>query len=177
MQGENGHSVKPTSGKTWRRAREVGFMIQLPSGNLARVRPVSPEQMLEMGEIPDILTPLIEKMLFDGADADDVTAAIEEAIDPGATFEPNNMLRLIKFVNAFCVHALVDPRIVEAPKADDEIAITDLELPDRFAVYQYCTQPVEVLHRFHLVATQALESVSEGNQNGDPAVEHSGDSE
>lgn len=167
-------NLLPTSGRQWRKPREEGFLVQLPSGNVCRLRPLSPDLMLSMGEIPDLLTPLVEKMLFEGADIGEVTQALDKAIDPAEQFDAGNLLRLIRFIDAFCVRALIAPRIVENPQAEDEISIYDLGLQDRFAIYQYCIQPAEVLYSFHLVAQSALEPISDGGENGNAPIEHSG---
>ncbi len=161
--GANGSGPQVTSGVEWRALREQGVLIQLPSGFYARLRPVSIEQMIAGGEIPDLLTPLVTKMFLDGADSVDLETFLVQKGPDKALAEIGQMTRLM---DAICVAAFVQPRIVDNPQADDEISIDDLDITDKSAVFHRVQQPTAVLRRFRLEQTADVEAVSDGENAG-----------
>jgi hypothetical protein len=153
----------PTSGKAWREAREVGYVKQLPSGMWARLRHVTPDQLLRMnGEIPNRISPLVVELVFQGADEsklNQITSGAKEGADP--TDWATTTLDLI---NSICKIAFVEPRIVDDPQNDDEVAIEDIDLSDRGFVFQLCIQPAEVLRRFRTGQESDLEPLQNRKQ-------------
>lgn len=151
-------SEQVTSGLEWRKPREEGYLKELPSGNWARLRPVTPDMLLVTGEIPDILTPLVMKMLFEGIDNKDLEVVTK----------PENMLEhakeTIDFFNSFCKLAFVEPKIVDNPRSDDEMHILDVTVEDRGFVFQLCIQPVEVLRSFRLESARNVDALPESGE-------------
>lgn len=156
-----------TSGRTWRQPREEGFVKVLPSGNVARLRPVDMSVLLESGEIPDILTPMAVSAIMDGADTEKLANPDDLA---------KHTTEMIRFFNLVCKAAFLEPRIVEVPQNDDEINIEDVELSDRSFVYALVTQPVEVLRSFRLSETPDVDPVSDSQDDG-AAPERVGESD
>jgi hypothetical protein len=156
-----------TPGRAWRQPREEGFVKALPSGHVARLRPVDMSVLLASGEIPDILTPLAVSTIMDGADT-------EKLANPENLAEHTS--EMIRFFNLVCKAAFLEPRIVDAPQGDDEISIEDVEMSDRSFVYALVTQPVEVLRTFRLDKTPNVDPVSDGQDNG-AAAEPAGESD
>ena len=58
---DNGKEPQITSGVKWRQPREEGIIVPLPSGNVARLRPVALDVMISSGKLPDMLTPVAAK--------------------------------------------------------------------------------------------------------------------
>lgn len=110
--------LRVTSGKQWRERVRGGVVLRFPSGFVGRVRGVQPDALLTSGKIPDQLTPLIAALMDGRADL--------EAPETIEALKAQTAL-----VDAVCRSALVDPRIVDDPQADDEIGIGDLEWPDK----------------------------------------------
>ena len=79
-------------------------------------------------------------------------------------------------VNIIATAALLEPRIVDDPQADDEIALDDLDFGDRTAIYMIAKQPLEVLHRFRLQQEGTMATVENGQGNGATAIEPIADS-
>ena len=52
-----------TTALEWRKAREVGVIETLPSGNVAQLRTLSLLRLLERGTIPDALSGIIQEMM------------------------------------------------------------------------------------------------------------------
>lgn len=157
--------LRPTSGAAWRQPRTEGYTKELPSGAVARLRPVSPDQLIAAGEVPDILTPLVLKMLFQGSDGSELSQLTQ----------PEQVLshagETVKLINAICRLAFVQPRIVDDPQTDDEISIDDVAIIDRSFVFQLVTQPAEVLRDFRLSPTTTdVATVPDGEGDGQPAI-------
>jgi hypothetical protein len=156
--------LRPTAGSAWRQPRTEGYVKQLPSGNVARLRPVSPDQLLTTGEVPDILTPLVVRMLFEGADGSELS----QLSDPSAVVQ--NAGATVQLFNTICRLAFVEPRIVADPQGDDEISINDVPLLDRGFVFQLVTQPAEVLRDFMFPESGTVAAVPDGEGDGEPTV-------
>lgn len=155
---------RATPGASWRAPRTEGYVKQLPSGNWARLRPVTPDQLIVTGNVPDTLTPLVVKMLFHGSDGTELTQLVtsnEESL--------KHAEGTIKLINAVCRAAFVAPRIVADPKTDDEITIDDVTVLDRYYVFQLATQPAEVLRDFMFQPGGDVEPVPDGEGDGVPA--------
>jgi hypothetical protein len=143
----NGHGpprreieLAPTSAKAWRKAREEGYVIPLPSGYVARLRPVAIDQLLKGGKIPDILSPVAARSLWQ----DTYSADISENEDLNADF-----MGLIDFIVPL---AMMTPRVVgegEEPDPEkEEIRLEDLDFVDKVAIFNLSTQPAELLRSF-----------------------------
>lgn len=164
--------LRPTSGAAWRQPRTEGYLKELPSGAVARLRPVSPDQLIVAGEVPDILTPLVLKMLFQGSDGSELTKLVTSN-EESLTHARGTMT----LINAVCRAAFVQPRIVAEPATDDEISIDDVTVLDRYFVFQLATQPAEVLRDFRLSPeTTDVATVPDGEGDGEPAQRPDDDS-
>lgn len=161
--GNGAGAPRATSGVVWRAAREQGYLKQLPSGNWARLRPVSPDLLLSTGDLPDMLTPLVVKMVFEGSDGQEV----DRLTDPQQMI--SQAADTVQLFNTVCRLAFLAPRIVDDPQAEDEISIEDIDLADRGFVFQLVTQPAEVLRRFRLEPAGDVAAVSDGQGDGDAA--------
>ena len=162
----------PTPGSAWRAPREAGYEKMLPSGKVARLRPVSPDQLIASGDVPDILTPLVLRMLYHGSDGSELTQLVTSSEESVA-----HARGTITLINAVCRAAFIQPRITEAPQSDDEITIDDVEVLDRYFVFQLATQPAEVLRDFRLSpATTDVATVPDEQGDGQPAQRHDDDS-
>jgi len=127
---------KPTSGATWRKPREEGEVVTLPSGNVARLRPVALDQLIISGKLPDLLTPIAAKSLWTETDTDRIADQVETAKG------------FAELVNLVVPLAMMTPRIVADPQADDEIAMDDIEFSDKIAIFQLATGGSTVLRAF-----------------------------
>jgi len=154
----NGADVPATAtlAASWR-AERSGVVKTLLSGKRARLRAVDVSLLLLQGNIPDLLTPQVVRMFY-GPDKDTPTRS-EIALKTG--IEPEEL----PIINLVCRAAFVEPRIVDEPIADDEIAIDDVDLYDRLQVYNMCTRGLDVLRNFRLepFADVAIESDGDGD--------------
>lgn len=174
MAGQNGHTQEieaPTLGLEWRKPREQGFLKTMPSGNKAYLRPVTPAALMAvMGEIPDHLTPIVADMIFGGITGEKVNKMIEAMQPAEAQDSLQRAARSVEFANTLCKIAFVNPKVVDNPQAEDEIAPGDIELGDRFFVLTLAMQPVEVLRNFRWEQAPDVEVVPD-SQDPEPTPE------
>jgi len=170
--------LSATSGAQWRGVRTQGVPIELPSGNIAHLRPVPPEKLAQEGEILDILTPLVARMLFAGADATAETIAqtlgMVAATEEGATPETlklaaGDLAQIERVCDLVCKAAFVTPLIVDDPQAEDEISLEDLDLADKVHVFTLALRGAAALQHFRYEPKATMEPVPDGEGQPQPA--------
>lgn len=149
---------QPTSGKTWRSPRLEGVVIPLPSGNMARIRPVALDMMVASGKIPDLLAPIAAKTLWTEIDTDEIGDVKELATG------------MVNLFNVVCKAAFVEPRVVDEPQADDEITLEDIAFQDKATVFQLAIGPARHLELFRQEQGERLAALHDIKGNG-PAAE------
>jgi hypothetical protein len=154
--------LKVTSAKEWRKPREEGFIVPLPSGFMPRLRMVGIEELVRRGTIPDDLTSLAAEMVYEK------NAAVEivRSLGKGA----------IDFLNLVVASAFIEPKVsFEAELKDDEISIDDIDLMDKQAVFAFVTGPTQALRLFRLQQEFDVAALASGEQNGKQTERHSQD--
>lgn len=143
--------------------REQGVLLQIQSGRRVLMRNVTPDALLKLGKIPDILTPLVLKMVYEGVETEEITAfwAPRERVD--------ETLEMLESLRVVCTAALIYPRIVDNPQAEDEIAIEDLSLAERGSIFHLALQPAELLQRFRVQPQTDVEPVPDGARLPEPS--------
>lgn len=134
-----------------RAQRDTTAVIRLPfSGLDVEIGLVKLDQLLLSGKIPDLLTPIVASVLWSSVGQ----GKKEDEIRADKDF--------YALVNSVVTAALVSPRIVANPTADDEISIDDLNFGDKIIAYTACTQPLGVLHRFREGEGPDVDAVQQG---------------
>ena len=147
-------TLTPTSAAMWRTPREEGFLITLPSGNVARLRPVALDVLITTGKLPDILTPIAAKTLWTEEDTDKIANAPELA---------KGFAELVYFVQPA---AFLEPVVIaDGEPGDGEIHIEDIDFSDKVAVFNLATAGADALRKFCNKQTAALEPVPNGKSN------------
>src|SRR6476620_820675 len=132
-----------TRGSEWRRNREQGEIIQLPySGKFVRLRTVRPDMLLKLGKIPNPLTSLMVDIIYGNIDNDRINnfLSLQESAEEA--------MAMIESLRVVCTAALVEPKIVDNPQAEDEISIDDIELSDRSYIFRLVFISAEALTTF-----------------------------
>lgn len=140
------NELQPSSGKAWRKENE-GVLIELPSGKRAVVRGVTIQLLVRLGRIPDGLTPLVADIMLGKAD------------EFPAPTNADELKTRFEFIDAVCATAFVKPRIVDKPKTDDEIALSDVEDIDREYVFDFLGRSTRELENFRHQQTDDVESL------------------
>lgn len=133
--------MKVTAIEQWRSLRENGYLVELPSGNTARLRPVSLAEMVKNGRIPDTLTPIAAEAistLGQGVATETIIKMTKEVVE---------------FLHLVTVASFLEPRVVilktpdELPP-DDCISIWDVSLEDQSFVLSLTGAPTRALESF-----------------------------
>lgn len=129
-----------TSASEWR----TSALVELPSGQVARLRSVTTGLFNRMGKIPDAITAWI----YAAATATNPEETLEETTEKRREVAR----RMNAFIDEICVLAFVEPRLVhteeEAKEDEDSIWILNLEERDRQFVFGFYNKPLEELKSF-----------------------------
>ena len=156
-------TLQVTSGQQWRKVREEGELVPLPSGHVVRLRTVGVETLIRRGRIPQGLLAIVADALMGGAGTLPVPQTVEEMKDH------------LEFYESACIEAFVSPRIVETPQAEDEISIEDVSLEDLFVVVSLLNKPVRELIRFREEQARNVGNLQHGDgirPEAEPATEN-----
>lgn len=165
---ENGNGAEPlanvTSAAEFRRVREQGEVITLPStGRKVRMRVVKPSHLLRLGKIPDPLSDLVVKILFGP-----ITTAEYDAFF-SLDERKGHALDMVESLRVVCTAALLEPRIVDNPQADDEIHIDDLEDGEQRQIFDLALLEATGLSRFRERQEATLDTVAENEGDAQQA--------
>lgn len=157
-------ALTPVSGAALRAVREQGVLQELPSGIVVRMRPVKPAHLLRLGKIPDVLTPLVLKVLYGQAQQRDFNdfLSLREQRDEA--------LAVVESVRVVCTAALVEPRIVDDPQADDEIHIDDLDAADQAWIFNLAFLEAKELRSFRRGQAPDVEPMAAHEEHAQPPV-------
>lgn len=153
--------TEPTSGKEWRKARLEGKLVRLLSGNVVRLRPIEVDYFLRVGHIPDFLAPLISELITGGQ--------AESELPPQEALEKQT--EWFTFLDDLCRYALVSPRVVDNPEADDEISVDDIAYMDKYFIYLMFSRPARLLRQFRQPQTQPVAPMASPADNGHATIE------
>lgn len=165
-------TLQPTSGSEWRKPREEGFDITLPSGNVARLRPVALHALLEAGKIPTPLVNLAAEVIWTSESSQmnrlvkdtngEITAAELQNIQ-------KNVPEWLPLAHIVCEASFVSPRIVDKPEGDDEISLADLEINDITWVWRLANKGAALLRGFRDRQARDVADVHDLHGAGDSA--------
>jgi hypothetical protein len=166
--------LKPTSAAEWRRPRESGITIELPSGNAATIRPVALDVLMQQGQIPDTLTPLVTDLLWTTVKQSDIVEGPEE-----------KKIAYQQLINIIVPAVLISPSVYIPPPAgddddeivdrktvlgDNEIMLEDIDFDDKLLIFKVSMLPTDQIRSFRLRQMEPLANVPDGE--GDvPAAE------
>ena len=178
---------QPTSPDQWNRGQTVGstvgFIVELPSGNVARVRrTLDLPTMLKAGRIPNPLADTIAKSIAGGGDG----------IEP-SELDRTQLMQMLDLVDSVVARMMVEPKVSapepRMPDEEDEIyskrldswvpdegtlSIFDLELNDKMFLF-YVGQGAAVdLQRFREESGLAVAGVPTVEDVQQPPVETPG---
>lgn len=125
------------------------------------MKPVQLDRLLLAGKVPDILTPLVMRMLF-GTKPDDPEFP-DEIKDPATHYltkkrtEAQEAIEFIESVDVICRESLVDAA-----------AIPYLSIADRMWVFKLALMRAEVLSTFRHEPARDVEAVHDEQDNAQP---------
>lgn len=132
--------MKPTPASEWLQPYVEGVILSLPSGNRVKLRPINLDYLMLQGKIPDLLTPLVSKTLWEG----------ELDID-GIAEQNFKMARdLNELLSIIVPSAMMEPKIYlgDGDLPEGSITLEHLPMTDKLAIFQIATQPANNLVHF-----------------------------
>jgi hypothetical protein len=150
----NQNGTKPTGAADWKKAREEGYVITLPSGKVARLRPVALDVLIMSGTLPDILTQVAAGSLF-----------VEQEYETIAQGEMAQ--RYTELINIIVPAAFLEPKIAinGNPPAADEITLDDIDFADKVIVFNLATGGSRSLELFRQEQGRNVQAVSDSKSN------------
>jgi hypothetical protein len=103
----------PTAASAWKgKARLDGQDLALPSGNVARVRNISPEAFFASGFMPDSLTNLVRESI-------NKKAGVPPSKIKAIAEDPKKILEAMETFNRVLVYCVIEPAIETVPGCAD----------------------------------------------------------
>jgi hypothetical protein len=153
--------------KAWTEAREQGIELQFPSGNIAAIRPLEVDFFLSVGHIPDVLIPVVTKMING-----DPVKKEEFAMPAFEEIEKSEQWRT--FLNELVAYGFVTPGASLTPK-EDQISVWDVSYGDKLYLYGFFGRPAALLRSFRQFQIDALANVAAAASNENTSQPNSGD--
>lgn len=106
-----------TPASDWKKNRVEGIVLSFPSGRTARISQLNLSFFIKTGEIPDLLTPFVIKLM-------DVFSASFNL----TTLEQTR--QWLQWLDTLCIGAFMDPQVSKDPKPN-EISPDDISYEDK----------------------------------------------
>lgn len=164
MSSGNGADLPVTLAGEFRKMREQGEKITLPTGRIVRMRVVKPSYLLKLGKIPDFLSELVIQILYGKITDEQYKAHFAPNERKDHAVEMSESLRVV------CTAALVEPKVVDNPQADDEIHIDDLEDSEQRFVFDLALLEASTLSRFRQKQIADVAGMEQGQSDLQQAV-------
>lgn len=170
-QKANKPSNKPvTSVADWKAKSggNKGIDVELPSGNVAKIKPIAITKLVEMDIFPDSLEQIIsQKTTVDGKD--DIKAkAPDDAEVRKAISTPKDLTKLMQSVDRITAMAVLEPPVLlglqnaetdpdkpakwedipEGDRDEDALYTDEVDLEDKMFIFQFCVGGTSDLERF-----------------------------
>jgi hypothetical protein len=160
MVDSNGADMPVTPATEFRKVREQGEKITVRStGRIVQMRVVKPSHLLKLGKIPDLLAELVIQIMYGKITEEQYQQffALPERKEHAAD--------LAESLRVVCTAALVYPRIVDDPQADDEIHIDDLDDSEQRFIFDLALLEASQLSRFRQGQERHVETVGQSESN------------
>lgn len=153
-----------THASEFRRVHEKGEPIKLPpTGRLVQMRTVKPAYLLRQGKIPNPLAEFAMRALYGQLSDEDY----KKFFSLGERAE--NAVDYAESLRIVCTAALIHPRIVDEPQADDEIHIDHLEDSEQRWIFDLAFLEATGLSRFRQRQEANVEPVLQRQEAEQPS--------
>lgn len=112
LAGPQDHRPKqlvPTTAKGWRGKLGAPHPLELPSGNVCLVKRPGLPQLLKDGVLPDVLTPMAEKVIS-SVDKDEASSGIDDDLRDIMS-QPDGMEKMFDAVERVAARVVVEPEL------------------------------------------------------------------
>lgn len=156
--------LPPTSAGSWKSPRKEGFVVELPSGNTARVRrTLDLYDLVRSGKIPNRLIKVVQQMMSKGG--------MKEADLSPENLDAETLQQMTQFIDTIATRVLVEPRCVapppntEYPETWDPpegcISIYDLSDEDKLYLFHLAQGGVADVEQFRVQQKAALAALQD----------------
>lgn len=157
--------IQPTPVSSWKKATGDIVPLELPSGNVARVRAPGMQSFIKSGVIPNSLLEIVTKQLEKGKKREDVDLEklTQELID-----DPQKGLQdILSLVDAVTVECVVEPRVYPAPgqdeeRVEDKLYVDEVDHEDKFFIFNFAVGGTRNLDKFRSELASSVELVQSG---------------
>lgn len=177
-------ALTPTPASQWKgKVKVEGVDLELPSGNVALVRQLSPQAFISSGIIPDPLNAIITKAI------NSKRGLPPKAMDDIAK-DPKQLASAFELFDRVLVYVVVEPRVmmpptcsicgqyantdqhqpdhpdlgdhlyVEGPRDPNILYADQVELQDKIFIFQWCLGGAKQLEQFRDQLASSMASVS-----------------
>jgi hypothetical protein len=148
MSDNGNQTLQPTSGAIWREPYEKGEIVELPSGNIARLGPANVEILIKtMGDLPDALTGVIANLFFGEGDGDLGLSSLSD------------LKGYLDLSNALCRACFLEPKVVDNPQKPNEIAPDHIHFMDKVFILERSISEAISLDKFRPQQAGHVETV------------------
>lgn len=149
-------SKKATSARDWKK-KSKGEEVEVPSGNIALVRPLGMDVFLKKGVIPNSLMPIVQKAL------NDKTAPSREDIK----FDPDNLEEVITMADTIVCNIMIEPKVSPVPPEDQErkedvLYVDEVDFEDKMFLFSWAMRSADELKPFRGTAQADVAPVPSG---------------
>lgn len=145
--------MQVTSASEWLKPYIEGVTVIIHSGKVIRMRPVDLVELMRNGTIPDLLTPVASSALWEGVIGDDIAKDNFKQIN-----------RMLDLADLILPTVVLEPKIYigEGQLPEGMIKLEHFSVPERLAIFNLATQPVNVLEAFREKQIGDVEALSDG---------------
>lgn len=145
-----------------------GIDIELPSGNVAKIKPIAITKLVEMDIFPDSLEQIISEKTRVG-DKEEIKAKAPDEEQARATLSsPKDLSKLMQSVDRITAIAVVEPKVLlglenietdpdkparwedipDEDRDEDALYTDEVDLEDKMFIFQFCVGGTSDLERF-----------------------------
>lgn len=172
-----------TSAADWKsKSGGKGVDLELPSGNVAKVKPIQITKLVEMDVFPDSLEQIIASKTTTADGREAVAAKKPDAEEAKAALaNPKDLAKLMTSVDRITAMAVLEPKVLLAienvaeegepdkwedipdDERDEDALYTDeVDLEDKMFIFQFCVGGTSDLDRFRAEFGASLGAMGDG---------------
>lgn len=158
-------NLKTTSASQWKKnAGAKPVDVELPSGNVAKIRQIPMPTLLADGLFPDSLAGFVRDAINVDKPKEEVQKEANEQLGKMVQ-EPEKMAEMFSLFDKITVLAVVEPVVTAAPEneadRDDDLLYADeVDLEDKMFIFNFCVGGSKDLERFRTESASAMGSLA-----------------
>lgn len=156
------HQV-PTTAKAWKQRSEATD-LKVPSGNVCLARMADMRSLMQSGQIPNPLMPIVSQALKSGKEPD---------LKKMAT-DPKKIQSVLELIDNVVISVVVEPKVLPLPREEnpqdekydkdferdeDDLYVDQVAFDDKIFVFQWAIGGTRDLERFRAEFAQSLDNL------------------